>query len=253
MNVPTPICYPTEISHHLSEHFGDNSFVLHEDKSAIVHVDLHVVRPSVERPYFMLLTSGMSDLDMQVPAGAEDFALAEVCLCLPSDWPLAVDSFGGREPQFFWPIYVLMQAARYAHREKTWLCWGHSIGGSEQPKPIDPQVEHTCDISRTSDLPRRCGMRRNFRRPPHQLPRTNSATTEGTDLCSTDGLREVGRETVRGRSQRAPAPTPIKRDLKRIHMVKSPHGGTKNSTACAPNPETAGCQLSAATLLRNQN
>jgi hypothetical protein len=143
MKVPTPIRYLTEISNHIKEYFGDNSFILHEDKSSIVHVDIHVVRPSAERPFFTLLTSGMSDLNMKVPEGAEDFVLAEVCLCLPGAWPLAVDSFGWREPQFFWPIQLLLQAARYPHRHDTWLCWGHTIGDSEQPTPIDPQVDYT--------------------------------------------------------------------------------------------------------------
>lgn len=60
-------------------------------------------------PIFTLLTSGMDDLDMQVPPGLEDFALAELCLCLPDEWPLAINEFGWREPDFFWPIQILKQ------------------------------------------------------------------------------------------------------------------------------------------------
>jgi hypothetical protein len=140
MNVPVPIRYLTEITNHIRDYFGDNSFVLHEKESSTVHVDVHVVRPTAERPFFTLLTSGMSDLDMRVSDSVQDFALAEVCLCLPSDWPLAPDNFEWRAPEFFWPIKILKEAARYAHRENTWLCWGHTIGGEE---PIDAQVDYT--------------------------------------------------------------------------------------------------------------
>jgi hypothetical protein len=108
-----PIRYLQDIKDHIKKHFGDDSFWLHEDRSSVVHVDVHVVRPSAERPFFTLTTSGMSDLDMEVPAGAEDWVLAEACLCLPKEWPLGVEDFGWREPQFFWPISLLHKVARY--------------------------------------------------------------------------------------------------------------------------------------------
>jgi hypothetical protein len=127
MRVPTPIRYLREITAHIEGHFGNDFFVLHEKKSSILHVDIHVVMPSRARPFFTLLTSGMSDLDMNVPKGFEDLALAEVCLCLPEYWPLGMTNFGWREPNYFWPIHVLKQAARYPHVCKTWLGWGHSV------------------------------------------------------------------------------------------------------------------------------
>lgn len=141
--LPTPARYLSEISNHVQNHFGSTSFVLHEEKSVTVHVDVHVVPPNADRPYFTLLTSGMSDLNMHVPEGLEEFELAEACLCLPSYWPLAIDTFEWREAKYFWPIKILHQTARYPHRQNTWLCWGHTVGGVEVPQPIDEQVEFT--------------------------------------------------------------------------------------------------------------
>jgi hypothetical protein len=85
----------------------------------------------------------MSDLDMHMPKGLEDLALAEVCLCLPGDWPLSLNDFGWRKPKYFWPIHILGQAARYPHREQTWFSWGHTVGSVERPMPIDPEVNFT--------------------------------------------------------------------------------------------------------------
>jgi hypothetical protein len=127
MRAPTPIRYLREITAHIEAHFGNDFFVLHEKKSSIVHVDIHVVTPNSDRPFFTLLTSGMSDLDMRVPEGAEDLALEEVCLCLPEYWPLSVTNFGWREPKYFWPFAMLHEAARYPHRNRTWFGWGHSV------------------------------------------------------------------------------------------------------------------------------
>jgi Suppressor of fused protein (SUFU) len=67
MNVPAPIRCLAEIADHIREYFGNDCFVLHEKESSTVHVGVHVVRPTSERPFFTLLPSGMSDLDMHVP------------------------------------------------------------------------------------------------------------------------------------------------------------------------------------------
>ena len=142
-NVPTPIRYLPTITGHIEKYFGADFFVLHDEKSSTVHVDVHVVRPTPKRPFFTLLTSGMSDLDMRVPEGLEDLALAEVCLCLPKDWPLAMDNFGWREPRYFWPIAVLTQAANYKHRNQTWFSWGHTVGSVERPEPLHAETRFT--------------------------------------------------------------------------------------------------------------
>ena len=85
-----PIRYLHDITDNIKKQFGEDFFVLHEDRPSVVRVDVHAVRSSVERAFFTLMTSGMSDLDMEVPEGAEDWVLAEACLCLPKEWPLAV-------------------------------------------------------------------------------------------------------------------------------------------------------------------
>lgn len=142
-HVPTPIRYLLAITNHIERYFGKDFFVLHEKESSSVHVDIHVVRPTVIRPYFTLLTSGMSDRDMRVPKGLEGLALAEVCLCLPKDWPLAMDDFGWREPRYFWPIAMLRQAAKYPHRNQTWFSSGHTVGSVERPEPLNPETDFT--------------------------------------------------------------------------------------------------------------
>jgi hypothetical protein len=135
-NVPTPIRYLPTITDHIEKYFGKDFFVLDEEQSSTVHVDVHVVRPTSKRPFFTLLTSGMSDLDMRVPEGLEDLALAELCLCLPKDWPLAMDDFGWREPKYFWPIAILKDAAKYPHIHQTWFSWGHTVGSVDRPEPL---------------------------------------------------------------------------------------------------------------------
>lgn len=138
---PAPIRHLEASETHIEKLFGTDFFVLHEKKSSTVPVDVQVARPSPARPYFTLLTSEMSDLDMHTPAGLEDRALAEVFLCLPSDGPLSIENFEWRKRKYLWPIKMLHQLARYL--KETWFSGGHTVGSVEDPKPIDAEVNFT--------------------------------------------------------------------------------------------------------------
>jgi len=125
----------------------------------------------------------MSDLDMRVPEGLEDLALAEVCLCLPKEWPLAMHDFEWREPRYFWPVAILQQAARYPHMNQMWFSWGHTVGSVERPEPLHVETRFTglmlvnpCDISR------RCGYGGDQGRSTYSLPRPDSTFRAGDEV-----------------------------------------------------------------------
>ena len=67
-----------EISAHIETHIGKVSIVLHEMLSDTVHIDVHHVKPTRERPYHTLITSGMSDLAMNVP---DEIKSAKYIIC----------------------------------------------------------------------------------------------------------------------------------------------------------------------------
>src|SRR5437764_869184 len=73
------------VSEHVERHFGKIEMVWHEMVSDVVHIDVHWVKPTPERNYHALVTSGMSDRPMTVPEGAEAFRYSELLVCLPPD------------------------------------------------------------------------------------------------------------------------------------------------------------------------
>ena len=88
-SVPAESCVYLEcITAHIEQHLGQVSGVLHELISDQIHLDVLQVDPTPERPFYTLITSGMSDLPMATPAGAEKFRFAELMICLPQDWPM---------------------------------------------------------------------------------------------------------------------------------------------------------------------
>jgi hypothetical protein len=117
------------ISEHIKKHLGAVDSVFHETISDKVHIDVYWVKPSESIPYNILITSGMSDKPMNVPAGLEGLRFAELCILLPPDWLLDTESF--KDENNYWPIRWLKQLARFPHEYDTFFCMEHSIGGEE--------------------------------------------------------------------------------------------------------------------------
>lgn len=111
---------------HVERHLGPIESAFHEIVSDAIHVDVHVVPPTEDRPCVTLFTTGMSALPMTAPEGAEEWRFAEVLIHLPPDWPLLQEDFA--DPNHYWPIRLLKQLARFPHETKSWLGPGHTIG-----------------------------------------------------------------------------------------------------------------------------
>ena len=126
------------ISEHVEKYIGKIDHVFHELVSDLVHIDVLIVNPTPEKNYYTLVTSGMSNLPMQVPEGAEDFRYAELMLCLPSDWKMSQEAF--QQEENYWPIHWLKRLARMPHEYDTWLFDGHTIPNGD---PAEPYASNT--------------------------------------------------------------------------------------------------------------
>lgn len=124
------------IDRHIEEHFGTVDFVYHEVGSHLVGVHVYVIAPTEARPFRTLITSGMSELPMTVPAGVSPYA--EVMLCLPADWPMGESYPSETAPD--WPIAVLKQVARLPHEYRTWIGEWHSIPNGDPAETYAPDV-----------------------------------------------------------------------------------------------------------------
>ena len=133
------------ITAHIEEHIGEIDQVWHELVSDLVHIDVHQVPPSEERPFWTLVTSGMSDRPMTVPEGAEEYSLAELMICLPPDWPVSQEDFN--DENHYWPVRLLKVLARLPHEYQTWLGPGHTVpNGWEEPVPYADNTSFVCSL-----------------------------------------------------------------------------------------------------------
>lgn len=122
------------ISDHIGRHAGPVANVFHEIISDLVHIDIHIVEPSVGRNYYTLVTSGMSDRAMNAPEGAGEFRYAELLICLPPNWPMGQEAW--KDEENYWPIRTLKFLARFPHEYDTWLGAMHTIPNGNPPEPF---------------------------------------------------------------------------------------------------------------------
>ena len=132
------------ISGHIERHLGPIAGVYHEIISDVVHVDLHYRTPTPVRPYYTLITSGMSDRPMAAPPRAGDCRYAELMLSLPATWPFPTEP--GQTAPFQdeahdWPLRWLKTLARFPHEYDTWLWWGHTMPHGDPPEPFAPNTK----------------------------------------------------------------------------------------------------------------
>ncbi len=115
----------TAIDKHITKHIGKVDTVLHEVISTGVHLDIHVVKPTKKRPVWVLVTSGMSEMPMNAPEGAEHAAYAELAVVLPEWWKLDSESF--KDEKWYWPVRWMKTLARFPHEFETWLFYDQTV------------------------------------------------------------------------------------------------------------------------------
>ncbi|MBL8896970.1 MAG: suppressor of fused domain protein [Planctomycetes bacterium] len=129
---------PEEASHldaitaHVEKHFGKVELVFHELISDELHIDVLIVAPRDERPCWTLVTSGMSEMPMNVPEGQTAPRRAELLMTLDPGWEMDQERWS--DERHYWPIRQLKILARWPSRSGTFLAARHTTS-DDPPKP----------------------------------------------------------------------------------------------------------------------
>lgn len=117
---------------YIAENFGEYKEVFHEIVSPDIHLDVIIVPPTEENPYYKLITMGMGAYQMNVPDNLKQYELehAELILYLPPDWDIK-----SSKEQDYWPIRYLKVLARLPLQCDTWLGFGHTVSSDENNTP----------------------------------------------------------------------------------------------------------------------
>lgn len=120
---------------HLRTHLGEWDSVIGEEFSELIQLDLHLYRPTDERPWITLVTSGMSDRPMTNEQGVE--VRRELLMGLPREWPAFTDGprpvregeheWSLLEDEVNWPIGLLKYFALVHAEADSFLRWGYIV------------------------------------------------------------------------------------------------------------------------------
>ncbi len=126
----------TECVHnHLSTYIGDVTKVFSSGPGGLFNakdIDVGVIEPTEERPFYTLSTLGMSNITMAAPEG--EMKHIELIMCLPADWDF-------RKENQIWPVRMMKDLAWYVYSEKTYLGVDHTLPNGEPPEPWSPDTE----------------------------------------------------------------------------------------------------------------
>lgn len=106
------------------------------------HLDVCFVQ-SEKYNFNLLLTAGMSTLEMTVPPDVENpqrYKFAELMLLLPKS--IAFGEVTGDNPND-WLIDMLKENARFPHHYDTWLTIGHTLQATAGMEPYEGHTEYT--------------------------------------------------------------------------------------------------------------
>ena len=122
----------------IQENFGEFKDVLHEIFSPDVHLDIVMVPPTDDDPYYKMITMGMGAYAMHVPEKLKEYNLehAEMVFYLPKNW-----SVKSSDEKDYWPIRYMKILGRLPLDMNTWLGYGHTIHGNEDMSPFAENTE----------------------------------------------------------------------------------------------------------------
>ena len=131
------------VSKHISKHIGEPATVLHELVPDQPHIDVHIVEPTKKRPFYTLITSGMSEIPMNVPDEWRENSTphAELMLVLPKEWQMDKITKEGR---WGWPVRWLRFLAKYPYKHNSWLWIAHTVPNGDDCEPFSAETKQCC-------------------------------------------------------------------------------------------------------------
>lgn len=123
-----------------------NRQLIADPKGNPLSVDVEILYPTVEEPFYVLHTMGMSTAAMTYSAGGllhGKQRYGELALLLPADWGFQQKDHVALDDPMSWPIWLLMELGRFPHVHRMWLSYYFTLSNTEDYRPFSPYAPFT--------------------------------------------------------------------------------------------------------------
>lgn len=124
-----------KVSAYIKQQYGEYDEVFHELISPDIHLDIVLVPPTEESPYYKVVTMGAGAYKMGLPRELRKWKSrlerAEYAIFLPKDWDIK-----SSKEEDYWPIRLLKDVARFPIYTDSWLFPGHTVTINEDSSPV---------------------------------------------------------------------------------------------------------------------
>ena len=122
-----------EYDQFIEDNFGTYDEVFHELVSPDIHLDVVIVPPTKEHPFYKMITMGAGAYRMNIPIEFRESELeyAEYIIYLPENWNIK----SGDENDY-WPIRNLKDVARLPIQTDSWLSTFHTVQTNSEGLPF---------------------------------------------------------------------------------------------------------------------
>jgi len=131
------------IADHLDQFYESQEItVFHEMVSPDIHLDVYFI-DSEKHSFNILLTSGMSLLEMTVPDAVENVELykfAELMILLPKSIEFSKTFPSDSEND--WILEMIKETARFPHHYDTWLSIGHTLQATADLETYSKETDY---------------------------------------------------------------------------------------------------------------
>ena len=129
------------IANHVSQYIGpvEGFLELGQHYEGAPEIQLLHIPATENKPFQVLVSSGMSSKPMPVPEDANSSTRVELVMGLPEEFDLA-----NNNPDHIWPVQLLASLAHFPTELGAWLGIGHSIPNGSPPEPYSPGTQFCC-------------------------------------------------------------------------------------------------------------
>lgn len=117
----------------IEKEYGIFDEVFHEIVSPDIQLEIVIIPPTYEQPYYKLVTIGAGAYKMIIPSELKKYKLerAEYVIFLPKEWDIKSD-----KEEYYWAIRQLKSIARLPINCDSWLAFGHTVTANEDSSPV---------------------------------------------------------------------------------------------------------------------